>query len=300
MHNKNVLLATVGAFIGQTIFGLTFMFTKIALSYASPMVIVANRYMIAFLFMSVVVLLKKDKFSLKGKNKSLLLIMAIFQPVLYFICETYGIKYTTSTFSSVMIALIPVITLISAIPILSEIPSKMQVVFTLLSLAGVVVITVQEKSEGRVTFGGALILVGAVISAVAYNIISRRISTDFTAFERTYAMSFIGMVSFVLISLFQNISAPQNIILPFLNLKYLLCLFFLGVVASVGAFFFINNANTYLPVSKSTSFSCITTVVSVIAGSVILKEHMSLISYISAFIIIVGVLGVQLCKTNKE
>ena len=53
MHNK-IIKATIGALIGQSIFGFTFMFTKIALNYASPMTVIANRYIIAFLAMTIV------------------------------------------------------------------------------------------------------------------------------------------------------------------------------------------------------------------------------------------------------
>ncbi len=298
MQDRKILKATIGALIGQSIFGFTFMFTKIALEYASPMVVIADRYIIAFLAMSVVMLMTKRSFSLKGKNVLGLIIMSLFQPTLYFIFEAFGISMTTSTFSSVMIALIPVITLICGIPMLREIPSIWQCIFTVISVSGVIIMALQGKSDGTVTPLGVLLLFGAVVSAVGYNILSRKISSDFTAFERTYAMAFIGMVSFVIITLIENVSAPLKVITPFFNRSYLLSLLFLGIAASVGAFIFINNANTHLPVAKSTSFSCVTTVVSVLAGALILKEPMNALSYISASMIIVGVLGVQLSKSK--
>lgn len=298
MHNK-IIKATIGALIGQSIFGFTFMFTKIALSYSSPMTVIANRYIIAFLTMTVVMLATRRKLRLKGKNIPALILMSVFQPTLYFVFETYGISLTTTTFSSVMIALIPVVTLISGIGILKELPSLWQCFFTVVSVSGVIIMALQGKSEGTVTVSGILLLSGAVISAVGYNILSRKISSDFSAFERTYAMAFIGMVSFVVIALFENISQPSKIITPLLNGEYLLSLLFLGVVASVGAFILINNANTYLPVSKSTSFSCVTTVVSVLAGTLLLKESISPIGVVASIMIIIGILGVQLSKVRE-
>ncbi len=298
MHNK-IIKATIGALIGQSIFGFTFMFTKIALNHASPMTVIANRYMIAFLAMTAVILLTKKKLVFKGKNILALILMSVFQPTLYFVFETYGISLTTTTFSSVMIALIPVVTLVCGIGILRELPSLWQCFFTIVSVSGVIIMALQGKSEGTVTVLGILLLSGAVISAVGYNILSRKISSDFSAFERTYAMAFIGMVSFVVIALFENISQPSKIITPLFNTEYLLSILFLGIVASVGAFILINNANTYLPVSKSTSFSCVTTVVSVLAGTLILKESISTVGIISSIMIIAGVLGVQLSKVKE-
>ena len=48
MKNKNILLATLAALGAQVIFGFSFMFTKIALRFASPMTVIADRYIIAF------------------------------------------------------------------------------------------------------------------------------------------------------------------------------------------------------------------------------------------------------------
>ena len=62
----------------------------------------------------------------------------------------------------------------------------------------------------------------------------------------------------------------------------------------------LNYANTYLPVAKTTAFSNITTVVSVIAGIIFLDEKLSLASLISAVMIIVGVWGVQILSVKKK
>ena len=48
MKNKTTI-ATIAALISQLIFGLSFMFTKIALKSSSPLTVIANRYMVAFM-----------------------------------------------------------------------------------------------------------------------------------------------------------------------------------------------------------------------------------------------------------
>ena len=117
--NKNTqLLATVAAFLSQTIFGFSFLFTKIALKSASPFVVLADRYLVAFLVMTLVVLLTKTKIRFSSRMW-LLILMALFQPILYFLFETYGIRMTTSSFSSVMLAMIPVVSMLSIYCIVS-------------------------------------------------------------------------------------------------------------------------------------------------------------------------------------
>ena len=86
MNNKKILLATLAALGAQVIFGFSFMFTKIALRFASPMTVIADRYIVAFLSMTIVLLVTKTKIKI-GRNVWKLAIMSLFQPLLYFIFE---------------------------------------------------------------------------------------------------------------------------------------------------------------------------------------------------------------------
>lgn len=299
MKNSKITSATLAALLAQVIFGLSFMFTKIALDSASPMTVIADRYLVAFLGMSVVAVFTGTKIKY-NKNLWKLVIMSLFQPLLYFIFESYGIKMTTSAFSSIMISMIPVVSMISGIFLLKEIPSPMQYAFTALSIGGVVIMALAGNADGTVSPLGILLLLGAVFSSVGYNISSRKISAEFTAFERTYAMTVIGMIFFVCIALIENIHNPINVLTPFLSASYMWAILYLGVFSSVVAFLFLNFANTHLPVAKTTVFSNITTVVSVVAGVLFLKEKLSLETIVCAIMIIIGVFGVQVLGTKKN
>ncbi len=298
MKENKVFLATLAALIAQMIFGFSFMFTKIALNFASPLTVIADRYIVAFLGLTVVMLITKTKIKL-NKNIWKLVLMSMFQPVLYFIFETYGIQMTTSAFSSIMISMIPVMCMIGGIFILGEIPSPLQYVFTILSVGGVVIMSLAGNAEGSVSILGIVLLLGAVISSVGYNTLSRKISAEFTVFERTYAMTFVGLISFLGIAMVENIKNPISVINSFASFEYTAAILYLGIVSSVVAFLLLNYANTHLPVAKTTAFSNITTVVSVIAGAIFLNEKITPLTIVSTFMIIAGVMGVQLAELNK-
>jgi drug/metabolite transporter (DMT)-like permease len=291
--------ATLAALGAQVIFGFSFMFTKMSLDYASPLTVIADRYIVAFLGLTVVMIVTKTKMKFH-KNIWKLILMSTFQPFFYFLFETYGIRMTTSGFSSIMISMIPVVSMISGIFFLKEIPSPMQYVFATLSICGVVITSLASNADGTVTPLGIVLLMGAVFSSVGYNITSRKISSEFTVFERTYAMTIIGLISFNAIALIENIHNPLKVISSFASAEYTLAILYLGVASSVVAFLFLNYANTYLPVAKTTVFSNITTVVSVVAGVIFLNEKLSSTTIISVFMIIVGVLGVQMLGIKKR
>ena len=293
MKKHTIIIATLSALTAQIIFGFSFMFTKIALGYSSPMTVIFDRYLVAFIAMTVVMVVTKQKINIqKGMWK--IVLMSFFQPTLYFLFETYGIKLTSSAFSSVMIALIPIASMVCGIFTLGEIPRPMQYVFSLLSISGVVVITMSASSTGTVTPFGVVLLAGAVFSSCAFNITSRKISGEFTVMQRTYATTVIGLISFALISFFENIGNPGAMFTSFAKPDFLWAIVYLGVASSVGAFFFMNYANTYLPVARTTVFANITTVISVAASAVFLKEPITPTMIVATLVIIAGVTGVQI------
>ena len=114
-------------------------------------------------------------------------------------------------------------------------------------------------------------------------------------------MFLVSMVSFNLIALFENSNDLTKIIVPIQNINFILPVLYLGMISSVIAFILVNVANTNLPVSQGTIFSCISTVVSVIVGIIILKETVNLLTIVSTIIILIGVYLVQYFgETKKE
>lgn len=293
MNKDNTSKAMAAAFMANFIFGFSFIFSKMGLSAASPSILLAYRFITALAVMTLLIATKTVKFNIKGKNIMPLLLIGLFQPVIYFICESYGLIYTTSTFSAVMIALVPIASLIFGALFLSEIPSIMQIIFSILSISGVVLMALQESSEGSVQLVGIFILIGAIISAVGFNVTSRKYSSQFSAFERTYFMFLIGGIFFTGMALVENFGHYERFIEPLSSPMFLVSVFYLSILSSIAAFLMMNYSTTYLPVARTTAFSNIITVVSVFAGIVFLHEGADLISIISSIMIIVGVWGVQ-------
>ncbi len=299
---NTTLSATFAALIAQVIFGFSFMFTKIALQYATPLVVIADRYLVAFFCMCIIMILTKTRLHFT-KNIWKLFIMALFQPILYFLFETYGIRMTTSSFSAVMIAMIPVVSMIGGSIFLKEMPTKMQYLFTVVSVLGVVMMALLGTAEGTVTPVGILLLVGAVIASAAYNIISRKISSEFSSMERTFVMMLTGFVVFFILGLGETLCKTQNwtqFAGHYKHLPYHFAIGYLGIISSVTAFFLLNYANTHLPVSKTTAFSNLTTVVSVFAGVIFLQESFSWQAFLATAMIVIGVWGVQIQKVRIQ
>lgn len=276
------------------IFGFSFMFSKILLENITPMGVIAYRFLVAFLVFEILRRTKVIKIKIKLKDSFPILIVAIFQPVLYFIFETYGLAKTTSAEAGLMIALIPIfVTILSSI-ILKEKPRLIQVLFILVGFMGVVIIQLFKPNLNfEADIFGFILLLFAVISAALFNIASRRASKTHKPHETTYFMMFLGMVSFNFIYIIQLLR-NNEINRYFENLfqiEIILPILYLGILASILAFFLVNYTLSKLPAHVSSIYANIATIVSVLAGYFFLQEDLGIHHAIGGILIIIGVYG---------
>lgn len=285
------VLSGIGA---SSIFGFSFLFTKIGLVSVNnePFDLISSRFTIAAILLLVLKLTGIIKLNYRGKNIKLLLLLSLFQPVLYFIFETYGIKLTSSSETGTMIALIPVIVTVLASIFLKEKTNIKQVLFILISLSGVLVINL-PKFQGKGSLLGMLLLLLTVISAAFYSIISRKLSQTFSPLESTFVMMWLGAIVFNSISIVRHLlnNNINTYFTPFKNPTFLISVVYLGVLSSVVAFFLLNYTYSKLKASEASSFANIATVVSIFAGIIILKESFDLYQGIGIFLILFGVWG---------
>lgn len=304
---KQVKLATIAALIGNSIFGFSFMFSRMALGVASPFVMLMIRFILAAALLFVIAFFAAKKgdrrtadgeihwlrFDLRGKPLMPLLALGVVQPVMYFLCESYGISMTNATFSGVIIALVPIAALIAGRLVLREIPSRAQVIWSLVSILGVMLMTLQQSAEGAIRPLGVVMLFGAVISGVTFNILSRRMSAQFSALERTVVMMAVAAVVFTLLAVCECRGDFARLTAPLQDGMFMLSMLYLSVLSSIVAFLMINFASNTLPVARTTAFCNLTTAISMFAGVVFLHEPFGLMSLAASAMIILGVWKVQ-------
>ena len=300
----NKKLAMLAAILGNGIFGFSFMFSRIALNVTSPFVMLMWRFLLAFGVLNIVAFCfgKQEeggsgihwmRFKLHKNGLGPLILLGLIQPTAYFLCESHGISLTNSTFAGVIIAVIPIVALVAGIFTLKEIPGRMQVAFSLLSIAGVVITTMQQPMEGGVRTMGVLLLLGAVLTGTAFNILSRRMSGRYSVLERTYVMMMVAAIAFTILALIETKCSFALLAAPLKNGGFLGSLLYLGVISSNVAFMALNYANNELPVAQVTVFCNLTTIISLFAGVVFLGEPFNALTIGASVMIIIGIWGVQ-------
>lgn len=290
--------ATLAGLLGYSIFGFSFLFSKTALDLASPLTLLSIRFLVAFLVLNLFLLSGKMRISLKGKPVLRLLVMGLLQPVIYFICEAYGIAMTTSSFAGVVIGLVPVAGLLCGILFLKERCTVFQAVCTVMSVIGVILTS--SGGMGAFSLPGFLLLLISVFSTTLFTVISRSISTQFSPFERTYVMTAMGAAVFTVIALFQNDGQADSWLRPLSSSNFWISVLYLAVLSSVGSFLLINYAVNHLSTGHTLIFSNFSTVISILAGILIMHDTFSPIQIIGVTVIVLSVFGVSCNKKTQK
>lgn len=288
--------ATLAGLLGYSILGFSFLFSKIALTWISPLTLLSLRFLLAFLTLNLLLLTGKVRLELKGKPVGSLLLLGLVQPVLYFIFETYGIALTSATFSGIMISLAPVAGLIFDAVFLKERCTLFQAACTLLSVAGVALTT--TGGLGDFSLPGFLCLAGAVVCAALFAIISRGVAPHFSAFERTYVSFGMGSVAFTLIALAELRGDLSSLAAPLARPEVWGSLVYLAVISSVVAFLLINHALSHVSAGRILIFNNFTSAISVLAGILILHDSFTAVQLLGIVLILAGVSGVSLRKKD--
>jgi len=282
--------------IGNSIFGFSFLFSKVALQITVPSVLLAIRFLTAFVVLNVIVLaggmIKKKNgeklvnFALKGKPIKYVLLLALFQPVIYFVAESYGIKFTSSAFAGTIIAVIPIMGLVFDVLIMHVKVSLKQVICAAASVIGVIVTTLGAEGMKSSVFG-VMVLMIAVVAGALFYVFSKKSGEYFNPLERTYVMFGVGSAVYICIALVECVGEYSAMIMePVMMAEFWVCILYLAVASSVIAFMVLNYGSSHVSVSEASLFANLTTVISIVAGVVVLHETFTLQQIIGAVIII--------------
>lgn len=276
------------------IWGFSFLFTKDTLDHTVPLQLLGYRFATAAILMTLLKWFGVIRINLKGKSISALIILALFQPGLYFIGETWGVKWTSASEAGMIIALVPVAIAAMAAIFLKERLNFKQKISIGASVLGVILIV---SSQGKLQFGehlwGVLALLMAVLVAGAYSILARHSSARFTPWEITFVMMWAGTV------IFNGLGVGQSIVdgtfaaylSPLYNGSVLGAILYLGPLSSVFAFFLSNYMFSKLPASQTAPIFNLITVVSVFSGVVFRGEQFGWLQALGITLIVLGVWG---------
>ncbi|MGD9994917.1 MAG: DMT family transporter [Salinivirgaceae bacterium] len=273
--------------------GMSFVWTRQLLDYFSPITIITLRLVLSSLFLVVFSFGIRRLKTIKRNDIKWFFLLAFFQPFLYFIFEGYGIQATSASFAAIIIATIPLFTPLGAWLVLKERITVMNFIGLFISFGGVALIIFNDKYGIAFSFVGFLILLGAVISAVGYMLVLKKLTGNYNSFTIATWQNVTGIVLFL--PFFLSMSLPEFHGLQ-LSKAIVWPLIALAILASSLAFIFNTYGVRELGTSKASAFTNSVPVFTVIFAFLLLGEPIGWVKVTGMATVIVGLVLAQQSK----
>ena len=143
--------------------------------------IVFVRIFIAGLVLLGVAVLTGKDIVMKKKDIPYFLLIAFFEPFIYFVCETYGIRFTESpTISALIIAATPIFSVMVGVLVFKEKFSIFNMLGILICLGGIVMVTLSAGGIGDKFIFGIILLVIAVLAEVGHASFTKVLASNYS------------------------------------------------------------------------------------------------------------------------
>ncbi len=262
--------------------GISFISTKVVLQEIPPVSIAFFRQFIALVPLFIWVLATKTSLRIKPGDLLLLAGSSFFGIVLYFVFENNGLRFTTASSASMIVAAVPIFTVITEALFFKMKVNLKIILCILVSIAGVyLVISVNGKLDfSSGTFLGNMLIMGAMISWVVYTVLSRGLGSRYASLVITVYQTAISSILFIPFVIPEIQSWKPVTTTSLLNLIYL------GVFCSALSYFAFLYAIKRLGPTVSSAFLNLIPVVSVITGFLVLDERLALVQYFGMALIL--------------
>ncbi|NQV01282.1 MAG: DMT family transporter, partial [Bacteroidia bacterium] len=245
-----------------------------------------------FLFAIILIFGKWDH--ILRKDIKWFLLSALFNPFFYFLGENYGLKFSTSTITAVIIATIPVFSPLAGYFAFREKLRWFNLIGIALSFGGISIMLVSKTFQLEVSGIGILCLAGAVFSALMYSVLLKKLSESYSPLFIIAIQNLIGI--FLFLPLFLIFEVQQAItVMP--TREIISSFLFLAILASSLSFVFFAHSVKFLGVTKANIFSNLIPVFTAIFSFLILDERFT-IQKIIGMIIVIG--GVYITELNSK
>ena len=296
MINKNGSSLAMTYFlttISIVLWGLSFVWTNDILNQGVPpftflFVRLALAGLLLLLFAKVSGRLQKVAL----KDVKYMFLMAFFEPFIYFIGETYGMKVTGSAvLAAVIIATIPIACLFAE-KVLYKVPyTVFKIIGTTVTIPGIVMVVMKGGESASVDhYYGIALLFLAVAGATGYAAVVKKLSGMYNPTTITTYQFLIGALLFLPFFLGYGLDGLNS---TFFSADVMVPLLSLAVLCSCVAFVFWVTSIAQLGMMKANIFSALIPAVSAIGAAALGQEEITVITITGIAVVIAGVIIAQ-------
>lgn len=202
------------------------------------------------------------------------MLLALFEPFIYFVCETYGVELTSPTISAMIIATIPIFSIAAGRIFFKERITGINIAGVVLSLVGIIMVIMKGDIGGKDLVWGIILLLIAVIAEVGHASITKSLSGNYSSQIIVMYQFLIGSIYLLPLFLWKGLDGFNARIYFSGDVWYpIICL---AILCSSLAFSLWVSTIKTLGVAKSSIFSALIPVVTAIIAWVLGTEMSTL------------------------
>lgn len=216
-----------------------------------------------------------------------IVLMALFEPGLYYLFEGHALQLTTSAQAGTVAAMLPLMLAMAARVVLGEHLTRATALGFGLSTVGVVVLTLGSHSQETApnpVLGNFLEFL-AMVCATGYMITLKRLSPYYGPWFLTAAQAVVGTVFFLPLAL----ASAGGDIHPAAGWWPAVAVVYLGTAISVGAYGLYNLGMSQLPANRAAGYINLIPVVAVLLGWQVLGESIAPVQWLATLLVLAGV-----------
>lgn len=271
--------------LSMIFWSFSFVWFKIANRVYEPITIVFIRLAVAALFLSTYLWLTRGYTKIRSGDKKYFLMLAAFEPFLYFLGESFGLTYVSSTVGSVIISTIPVFAVVFAWIFYRERLGWINYAGVILSFIGVLIFITNSSGSIAMSMKGLALMLLAVLSAVGYNMMLHKLVTKYNPIYIVNVQNVIGVILFLPLFLIFDLHKLND---TGIVAGSFTAIILLAVFASSGAFVLFAYSVRHLGISRANIFSNLIPVFTAVIAFFMVGDKITLRNIAGMAVVIAG------------
>lgn len=217
----------VAVVMSMVFWSLTFIWYKDVFEFYKPLTLVTFRLAISSALLFVVTGLIGKLVKIQRSDVKYFMLLAFFEPFMYFVGETFGMTMVSSTLAAVIISIIPLFSPIGEFYFYKQRITLMNFLGILVSVVGVCIV-IFHKGLGQIDANpyGILLMLLAVVSALGYSLTLRKLTSKYNVFSIITYQNTLGALYFLPLFLvfelnhFISVGVSVKSMIPILELAF--------------------------------------------------------------------------------
>ena len=267
----------------NVMWGLSVVASKHAMNSGfTPMMLAFVRYVIAAVCLVLPLLKEKDGMRLQKGDLLPMVLSGFVGITAYYFCEYHGISRTSAVDASLILAAIPILTMLTESLVFHTRMSPLQIGGSLASLGGVALIVAGSAQEGT-SLAGNLLILGAAAMWVAYIFLSRRLRERYTSLQMNAWQAVTALITLLPLTFTETCDVTA---IPWDGWA---AAALLAMVCSAWCYYLYGNALSAMSPLASAIYINLIPLTTIIAGVLFLGESITMVNGIGGLLVVISI-----------